>query len=297
MKSSSFHRLSADNKNLFYKIFAKIFHTPLNFLNNLFADYNVDEKLKLSKFVLKNFENQYKKTEILSSPTRKLSDLFWQNVNWDVFKNENGEINVFDIGCGSGNYFKKLQDFSGNIISNYKGIDIYENQNWKILEKDFSNVEFAIYDGINILNEIPEKTNLIISQSAIEHIIEDITIFRQIKTFIEKSNHKVAQIHLFPSEICLRLYPFHGVRQYTPRNISKISKLFSDFCNVELFALGGKNSNNIHQKYINKGLFNKDIRNLDKEKYNNECYEAIKKDFSDERIYKPGFYALTTNVK
>jgi len=65
--------------------------------------------------------------------------------------------------------------------------------------------------------------------------------------FVKKVKHNVYQIHLFPSKICLKLYPFHGVRQYTPRNISKITRLFSDFSEVELFELGGENANKVHR--------------------------------------------------
>jgi hypothetical protein len=295
LKSTSFHRISADNKSFIYRIFARILHTPFNFLNNLFPDKNIDGKIKFSDFKLYNFEIQYNKLHSISSPSRKLSELFWQNLIWEELKDKNNEINICDLGCGSGNYYQIFQGFSNNKISFYKGLDIYKNENWKILCDKFQNVEFQNYNGINILDLIPKKTNLIVSQSAIEHFTEDVTIFKQIMSFVEIAQHKVTQIHLFPSKICLRNYPFHGVRQYTPRNISKITKLFSDICNVELISLGGKFSNEVHQKYINKSLFNKDLRNFDSEKYNLECYNAFQKDFDEKSNEIPHFYALIIN--
>ena len=64
----------------------------------------------------------------LTSPSRKLSDLFWINQNWCELENNLGTINVCDIGCGSGNYYIKLKKYSNNKINKYKGLDIYENQ-------------------------------------------------------------------------------------------------------------------------------------------------------------------------
>jgi len=237
MKSSSFHRVTSDRGSIFYKIFARFVHTPLSFINNLNPNKNVDKKLKISYFTTKKLEEQYVKLDKLSSPSRKLSDLFWINQDWEQMQKELGKINICDIGCGSGNYFLKLQEYSYNKISNYKGLDIYENKNWNNLKEKFNNTGFQKYDGKNIVNLIPDTTNLIISQSAIEHFSEDITIFNQINKFVKKAKHSVYQIHLFPSKICLKLYPFHGVRQYTPRNISKITRLFSDFSKIELFEL------------------------------------------------------------
>ena len=247
MKSSSFHKVTADRKVLYYKIFARIVHTPLNFINNLNSNRNIDPKIKISYFKTDKLKEQYSKLDKLSSPSRKLSDLFWINQDWENIQKELGKINICDIGCGSGNYFLKLQEYSNNKISNYKGLDIHENKNWKNLKEKFNNTNFQKYNGKNIVDLIPDTTNLIISQSAIEHFSEDITIFKQINKFVKKVKHNVYQIHLFPSKICLKLYPFHGVRQYTPRNISKITRLFSDFSEVELFELGGENANKVHR--------------------------------------------------
>lgn len=292
MKSSSFHKITSDRGNILYKIFARFVHTPLNFINNFNASKNIDKKLKISYFKILNFEEQYKKLEKLSSPSRKLSDLFWMSQNWKEIKDKLKEINICDIGCGNGNYYLKLQKYSNNKITNYKGLDIYENKNWESLKQKNKIVSFEKYDGKNIVNLIPKNTNLIISQSAIEHFSEDITIFKQIKAFVKKSKHPVYQIHLFPSKVCLKLYPFHGVRQYTPRNISKITRLFSDFSEVELFELGGENANKVHIDYITKGLFKKDKRKNNPDIYENACFEALKKDLTNNKTSNPNFYTL-----
>jgi len=229
-------------------------HTPLNFINNLNAEKNVDARIKKFYFKTNNFEEQYTKLEHLSSPSRKLSDLFWMNLDWTSLENALGELKICDIGCGSGNYFLKLQEYSGNKIKKYVGLDIVENKNWENLKDNYGEVDFHQYDGKNIRNLIPAGTTLIISQSAIEHFLEDITIFKQLRDFTSKVKQNVNQIHLFPSKACINLYPFHGVRQYTLRNISKITKLFSDIPELELYELGGENSYKVHREFINIGL-------------------------------------------
>lgn len=297
MKSSSFHRITADSGSLLYKIFARLLHTPLNFINNLNALKKVDAKLKIDYFRPNNFEEQYAKLNKLSSPSRKLSDLFWINTNWNSLKKELPKINICDLGCGSGNYFFKLQEFSKNKIDSYTGFDIYKYKNWENIQAQHSNVKFNSYNGKELFELIQKKTNLIISQSAIEHFSEDITIFEQIKDFVIHSQQNVYQIHIFPSKATLKLYPFHGIRQYTPRTISKISRLFSDFSEVKLYKLGGEHSNKVHIDFIKKGLLNRDVRKNNEEKYNKACYEAMKKDFEIQNTNAPNFYALVIKTK
>ncbi len=57
------------------------------------------------------------------------------------------------------------------------------------------------------------------------------------------------QIHLFPAAATLPLYLFHGLRQYTPRTISKITRLFRD-AEISLYALGGGASKRLHWQYF-----------------------------------------------
>ena len=90
------------------------------------------------------------------------------------------------------------------------------------------------------------------TQSAIEHVEADLIYFEKIKDYIRTYNKSVIQVHLFPSSVCLRLYLFHGIRQYTPRTISKITRIFSVFSNTTLFRLGGKECIRLHYDFITK---------------------------------------------
>ena len=60
----------------------------------------------------------------------------------------------------------------------------------------------------NISEFIDNETNLFITQSAIEHFNYDLEYFEQIKTFIDKKQKNIIQIHLFPSPVSLWLYLF-----------------------------------------------------------------------------------------
>lgn len=287
MRSTSLHRITADKGNFFYKIIVRLLYFPLNIYNNRQVNKNIDPELQISVFKPKDLDDNYKQIEEISSPSRKLSDLFWMNLEWEKILNDSGEINICDLGCGSGKYYFKLKEYSGNRINKYYGFDIQEHQEWKMTENDL--ISFKSYDGKNILNLIPDDANLIISQSAIEHFQEDMTIFKQLKSFTEKSSHTVEQIHLFPSKEGLKLFGYHGVRQYTPRTVSKLTRLFNTAVHKELVIIGGKESTRVHLDFIRK----KDIREERKEEYNQACLEAMHKEFKGTiKTNDANFYAL-----
>ena len=303
-KSSSFHRLSADvlfdgKRNfvsILHKILVLFIHFPLSWINNSSPNKNVDKNIKIKKFTVDNLDLQLKKINSTASPSRKLCDLFWLNVDWAEMGKTLGEINICDLGCGSGEYYTKIQDYSNHKIHKYCGFDIYEDKNWAKIEAQNKNITFKKYNGTDILEKIPKDTNVIISQSALEHFSEDITVLRQIKTFVKSSQQTIYQIHLVPAVASLPLYPFHGVRQYSLRTISKITRLFSDFSEVVLFKLGDKEGNKVHIKYIKESIFpflKKKTNKLENTDYSKVCANAIQKDFDSKNSDFPPFYALT----
>ncbi len=110
---------------------------------------------------------------------------------------------------------------------------------------------------------------------------------------------KYIQVHLFPSSTCLKLYLAHGVRQYTPRTVSKITRIFKPFSYSILYSLGGKAYNQLHYKYITIptllhliGLSKfSDLRDTKIEKYNKSIREIIRSN-KNKVISQPSFYAL-----
>lgn len=291
--SSSFFNIDADKKLSRLKMKAFIL---LNKINNSLPLVFLNGKLSVKNFSLseKELDFFWPLTETKSSPSRKLSDFFWLSLPWQKIENELEKINIFDSGCGSGNYGKFFINRAGAVLENYFGVDLFENKNWPILEKEFSNFHFSKTRSDRILSFIPENSNLFISQSAIEHFEKDLLFFKQIRKFILTQKKPVLQIHLFPSAACLRLYRGHGFRQYTERTIQKITRLFSDFSDCFLFNLGGENCNNLHFNFITKPRLSgkPDRRDLETESYDRLLKESVKKDMALKENHSPSFYAL-----
>ena len=302
-KSTSIHNLSAD-KGL--NRFQKALYMLLNLANNMFPYAHLDNSLEIRDFTCKDLGKDWPRLDIeifpsrrITTPTRKLSDLFWLRLPWDKIKEELNEIHVLDTGCGSGDYGRILEDFSDNKISSYTGIDIHKHDNWTKLEETYSNFRFHQFEGNDISGCIPEGTNFFMTQSAIEHFDEDLSFFEQIRDYMLSCQRSIIQIHLFTSRSCLRLYRFHGARQYTPRTVSKITRLFKDFSYAVLFNLGGKECKHLHYEYNTKPLLIQKMEALSDQKikeYDRLLPGAIEEDMKHSQK-SPIFYALIIHSK
>jgi len=287
-KSTSFHILNGDNKLSFPLI---VIFRIINYINNLFPNSKLDKKLEIRNFNidkndLKRLLSKIQRTQV---PSRKLSNIFWYSLPWNEIKKELKEINILDIGCGRGAYAKKFINFSKQCINSYTGIDIKKHKNWNMIKRKHINVNFYVCNEENIPN-FP-NINFIVSQSTLEHIKHDLTYFKSINKFITSKN--IIQCHLFPSKACFNIFKLHGIRQYTPKTISKITKLFKNKSYKILFNLGGDKCNLIHISFINyprrHGTGDLRIDNIDL--YDKLTYYAIKKDIENFQEH-PNFYAL-----
>lgn len=247
MKSTSIHSFNADRGLNFFEKFAYLF---LNWVNNLFPYSNIDKRIQFKDFYPANLDQEWSKTYPDSSAARKFSDLFWRTLPWEKIERELGEIHIFDTGCGQGNYGIRISDGSEGRVASYTGIDAKRRANWGKLEAEHPNFHFIESRANDILPLVPKETTLFVTQSAIEHFDEDLAFFEQIREYMKKSGKKVMQIHLFPARATLPLYLFHGLRQYTPRTISKITRLFSDGMEFSLYGLGGRASKKLQWKYF-----------------------------------------------
>ena len=239
-------------------------------------------------------EENWDKIHIKYSPSRALSDLFWQKLDWKVIKSELGNINIFDTGAGKGEYALKLNDFAEG-ISTYFGVDFSPRKEWENTMREYKFITMKQQNSNDILDVIPNKTNFFMTQSAIEHFENDLLYFKQLRDFIDKTNNNTIQVHLFPSAACLKLFLWHGVRQYTPRTISTIVQLFNSPNTYSiLFRIGGENCNNLHYQFITYPLLLKkrvDLRDTKTEEYRELLKIAVEKDIEHSN-HKPGFYAL-----
>lgn len=294
-KSSSFQWLNADNKlNFINKRLWKLFNWTIN---NYFP--NKYKGLHLKDFKPEISINNRNSIPEKASPSRFLSDLFWMNMDWGYLRTELNEFHVFDTGAGSGKYGIRINEASRG-ISSYFGVDLFAHKEWENLMKEYSFITMKQHGSDNILEIIPNATNIFVSQSAIEHFKYDLSYFQQINQFIERKKEPVIQIHLFPSAACLRLYGLHGLRQYTPRTVSSIVELFNDKGHYStLYNLGGKNCNELHYRFITKPLIDsrgrEDYRDTRTEEYKLLLVEAIKIDNIKNEpmgLCEPSFYAL-----
>lgn len=282
--STSIHSLNADKK---MSLMGRVAYLLLNNVNNLLPSRHVDDRICQRHFETGNLFFHLKNLSLKDSPGRVLSDLFWCDLDWSGLKKYLGEIRVLDVGCGPGSYHQKLKSFSDSKLHSYHGIDIYESEAWKCLAG--RDVAFDRYDGTDIAFALDRKPNLIISQSAFEHVEHDLLLAQQLASYQNGASFPVIQIHLVPSAIGLMLYLFHGCRQYTIRHLSKITKLFDNENRIELFSMGGKKCNLLHWRYITLPMiFRKRDRRYRRD-YKQLLFDAVQEK-SSKKV--PNFYAL-----
>ena len=84
------------------------------------------------------------------------------------------------------------------------------------------------------------------------------------------------QLHIMLNP-CLKTYLGHGVRQYNLKNISKITKLFSEKFSKYIVPIGNKSFNDLTFDYITIPRIkkSKDKRYLNSEKYKNKLINLL----------------------
>ncbi len=295
--SSSRHTLSADKK---LSVLKKIFWIFINFVNNNLSPKKVISKDSLIKVKKLNILPNEINWNLLNpryqmSPSRLLGDLFWSELPWELIKDEIGQINIFDTGCGRGLYALFLNKLI-NDKNSYVGIDFNKRDNWKELMNRNDFITLIENSSSNISEFVDKETNLFITQSAIEHFNYDLEYFQQIKTFIDQEKTNTIQIHLFPSPVCLWLYLFHGVRQYNFRAIMQIIDIFkSTNSYFRIYPLGGNYSNVFHFfKITIPSLLRKwNIGDIDSnEQYTEKLKNSVLNDLKSGISHNPSFYAL-----
>ena len=233
---------SDTNKNLLAK--------PLwfldNFINNLFPNLYVDKNIRIKNFNINENFNSNNFSSYLT-PSRTLCNHFWNSINWNLIANKLGNINILDIGCGSGLYGTHIDKLISNGFDNYLGVDAFENKAWSHYDKD-ERFKFLKLDASSIEKYYKDQ-NIIISQSALEHFSFDQELLKKISQITIENKKPLIEIHLVPSSPCLYTYLWHGYRQYTPRSLSNITRTLS-FDECQVFMLGNSKCNNVHFKWI-----------------------------------------------
>lgn len=291
-KTTSLHSINADRGLPKFKL---LLWLVANKLNNLFPHQNVDAAIEQADFRVDLTRIDPDTWNRLStfSPARTLSDLFWGSLDWESLARSLGnQVTVLEVGCGSGKYGAVLRDRLGNSFAGYVGLDITPHPRWHELRQD-GRFKLVVGDSASISKHLSEA-NLIITQSALEHFEEDLTFFRQVAEHVAGRTRPLIQIHLMPTAACLSTFLWHGVRQYTPRTLSKITRLFDARTRKTLYSLGSDRCNRHHRRYITyPGLFGrKELRISHHAAYLLGLQNAIEEDQLSKGRKDPCFYAL-----
>lgn len=290
--SSSFHILNGDKR---LKRLRRLLYFPVNRINNKLSRYHGD------LFTIEKFTCQYltdtdaKYLFEKDSPSRRLSNLFWINLPWAAMQRELGALHLFDTGCGKGDYAIRFQEWSGHRITAYCGLDSKFHEHWQSLQEEYPFIHLKQGRAENLEGYIPEETNVFVTQSSLEHIELDLLYFQNLHEFILRHRRNTIQVHLLPAPICLDLYRFHGVRQYTPRTIEKIVRIFNGDSYATLYALGGSECGHLHMSYITSPIKSGigDLRDTQTQTYKMRLQEAIEGDMAvQDGQANPVFYAL-----
>ena len=290
-RSTSLHQLNADRR---LSTIAKAAYVTLNWFNNRLPFAFRDPALTIRDFACPDLATAWRDVPPVASPSRALSDLFWQTLPWTAIREELGDIHIFDVGCGSGNHGPRLFAWANNQIASYTGTDARRRDQWPALEAGDARLRFSVSHAQNVRGIIPAGTNMFMSQSALEHFDEDLGFFEQLRDYVRATHGPILQVHLMPSAACLRLYRLHGVRQYTPRTLSKITRLFEPDAYAVLYRLGGQACNRLHYEFITRPLLIRrtgDRRSEQPEEYNRRLFDAIADDMRHPQP-SPDFYAL-----
>ena len=286
-RSSSGSILNADSQLDFYQ--QKLWFY-LNVENNMNPDEKLDPNLDIRIFSCDVQAHWHRLADDIT-PARKLCNLFWLDLPWRALEDRLGPLRIMDYGSSAGNYAINFMQWT-DVPFAYHGFDVRRINGWKERCDLHDNLKFTQYEGEFERHHLTDEFNYFMSQAAMEHVIHDLTYFQVIADYLAETRKPAIQIHLIPSVTCLDLYGLHGVRQYSPRTLSKISSMFPDaICTV--FCLGGPATNEIHRQAITIPELNKtqDWRINYLDDYNRLMRKAIETDMIS-NSHDASFYAL-----
>ena len=190
-------------------------------------------------------------TPAACSPSRVLSHLFWLSMDAQKIRDTLGALIVADIGCGRGGYAGFFDSAFGGLDA-YLGIDIRRHEAWGEVQRD-PRYRFLECQAEAVTPTTLSDTTLILSQSALEHFLEDLTFMRTVRAWADGHGRPAMQIHLLPASNMWRQYGPHGFRGYSGRSLSRLIAAAGG-SSVAVFTLGGRHSNRVHHKFIRDTL-------------------------------------------
>jgi hypothetical protein len=289
-KSSSGHVINGDRR---LSKLDRIRWICLNWLNNRRANSDLDDVLEIARFANSDSGSLWAKIDAGVSPSRRLGDLFWLSLPWKRIASAlHGSVQAVEVGCGSGKYGLLVQQCLREAFAGYVGVDVSPHPDWDLHRVD-PRFHFVRASSEDVQQHLGDA-NLIITQSALEHFEQDLTFFEQIADYVARANRPLIQFHLMPSAACLSTFPWHGVRQYTPRTVSLITRLFGAETSKRLYFLGSSECNRLHRRYITYPQFlgRGDRRQANLAQYDRELRQAVQHDDRAPRTSEACFLAL-----
>ena len=272
--SSSFHTINSDfelsfiNKYLYMFLNAFLGCLPSNSPKILSRKKFIPSTETVTKVASKEIG--------VVSPARLLSNVFWESIDYASLSAVLGRpISVIEVGCGSGVYGERISKLVD--IIEYTGVDIKENANWHLL--DSSRFTF-IKDTYENFGAFASTQNLIITQSALEHFENDITLFKMIDSYAVSCDFPVVSIQIMPSASSLYTFLWHGIRQYGKFHLNRLSAASSGSSQFRIYTLGGYPLNWFHFWNITlpQVLHRKPLISNERSHYFNLLLEAVKRD-------------------
>ena len=266
-----------------------------NFLINLNPNSNIDNKIEFIKFKPNQHLQYLNKISFENSPLRFLTDLFIHSINWEEIYSKINNFKFLEIGCGRGIYGKLLSQILSEKFSTYVGIDPIPRNEWKSFSQNFKFFEDISENVKSYIN----NSNFLLTITAIEHFEKDLKFFQDISDYLKKEKRPFMQVHIMPAYPCLRTYLGHGFRQYSPKLISKITRLFDNNTKKTVIKLGDYRYNNLTFEYITKPrIFKKeDKRKKDSILYKKNLSKLLKENKLKNNKCTAYALILETNLK
>lgn len=180
------------------------------------------------------------------SPSRALCEAHLAAAGLAEFARVAGGIRMHEMGCGSGRAGWMAAAAAGGPIR-YRGFDVVARESWSTPSPGAS---FATFDGADFAATIAPDDNFFFSQSAAEHIPADLDYFAAVARACAAASGPTLQIHYLPSAACLRLYLFHGYRQYPAGALARLAALQPAGARISAVALGGPAVVALHWRWI-----------------------------------------------
>jgi len=186
-----------------------------------------------------------------ASPLRVLSEAFLV-LHLPTFL-QGRKIQVLDIGCGSGRSCNLLSQAA--LSGDYIGLDLEDR--FKHTNEGRDGFTSSFIQG-DVHDAMPQTSfDIILSNSALEHIPDDIRLATQFNELLTENGF---QVHIVPAPGALYGYLWHGFRQYS---LNAIAERFEGN-GIKIYRLGGLFSFLAHVLMITipEILFRFSLRNM-----------------------------------